>query len=284
VSLSDLSLSRLEPLPNAENLGAVLDFLRKQRELSAINRRSGDEAHKDREAARAAEAWQTASQQNLHALAGARSYAGFHQLFDKEGNPVKGRNYPLEGAEAEFARVYCDTLGRQGGLYRRLGDLAKARAYYQLGSLIEARSADLAFENSYNTLNAISIMIELGLSTASPLATQALPNLQAQILAARNMVKEQINEGKRGNDAWAKADLAMAIMLSNDAKASKDEVPVYYALYAAKADVDDIETTLRILRLVLEKLREMDDPVAALVEQGIAQLRQAALNADKRVD
>jgi hypothetical protein len=111
-----------------------LDFLRRQRELSAINRRSGDEAQKDRDAAKAAKAWQAASQQNLHALAGARRYAGFHQLFDQEGNPVNGRNYPLEGAEADFARVYCDTLGRQGGLYRRLGDLAKAREYYQLGS------------------------------------------------------------------------------------------------------------------------------------------------------
>jgi hypothetical protein len=284
VSLPDPSLSRLVPWPDTKDLGAVLDFLSTQRGLSAINRKSGDEAHKSRDTEQAAQAWQTASQQNLHALAGARSYAGFHELFDQEGNPVKGRNYPLEGAEALFAKVYCDTLGRQGGLYRRLGDLAKAREHYQLGSLIEARSADLAFENSYNTLNAISIMIELGLSSASPLGARGLPNLQAEILAARAMVRAQITKGKRGNDAWAKADLAMAIILSNDAKAVKDDVPVYYAVYAAKADVDDIETTLRILKLVLDKLREMGDPVAALVEQGIAELRQAALNADKMVD
>jgi hypothetical protein len=284
MSVSDSSLSHLEPLPDIENLGATLDFLRKQRELSAINRRAGDEARKAGDTAQAFRAWQTASQQNLHALAGARQYSGFRQLFDQHGNPVKGRNYPLEGAEADFARIYCDTLGRQGGLYRRLRDLAKAGAHYRLGSLIEARSADLAFENSYNTLNAISIMIEQGLSSASPFATGGLPNLQAEILAARKLVNEQITEGKRNNDAWAKADLAMAIMLSNDAEATRNEVPLYYALYAAKADVDDIETTLRILKLVLEKLREMGDPVAALVEQGIAMLRQAAVSADKRVD
>jgi len=283
VSLPDSSSSRLEPLPDTVNLDAVLDFLRRQRALSAINRRDGDDANKDGNTTNAIKAWQTASQQNQHALAGARSYAGFHHLFDEDGNPVRGRNYPLEGAEAEFARVYCDTLGRQGGLYRRLGDLKDARELYQLGSLIEARSADLAFENSYNTMNAISIMIEMGLSSASPLRPRRLPNLQAEILAARDMIKGQITEGKRSNDAWAKADLAMAIMLSDDVKAAREQVPDYYALYAAKADVDDVETTLRILNVVLEKLREMGDPVATLVDQGIKELRQAALNAGKKV-
>lgn len=284
MSLRDPSLSRLEPLPDAEDLGAVLDFLRTQRALSAINRKSGDEADRNGDGAQAAEAWQTSSRQNLHALAGARSYAGFSNLFDRDGNPVRGRNYPLEGAEAEFARVYCDTLGRQGGLYRRLGDLAQACKHYSLGSLIEVRSADLAFENSYNTLNAISILIELGLRSASSLKAPAVPDLKAKILAARDMVKAQITEGKRGNDAWAMADLAMAIMLSSDAKASKEDVPIYYDRYAAKADVDDIQTTLRILMRVLEKLREMGDPVATLIEQGIAQLREAALKADKNPD
>jgi len=282
VSLPDPPLDRLLAAPNPNDLDAVLVFLRKQRELSAINRRSGDEASHRQATTQAVKGWLTASRQNLHALAGARSYSGFPKLFDEEGNPVKGRNYPLEGAEAEFAKLYCDTLGRQGGLYRRLGDLSKASEHYRLGSLIEARSADLAFENSYNTLNAISIMIELGKFSASPLGGQAKPNLQAEILAARDMVKSQI-DGKRGNDAWAKADLAMAILLSNDLEAANDDVPVYYALYAAKADVDDIESTLRILRLVLANLSEMGDPVATLVEQGIAVLREAALKADKKV-
>jgi hypothetical protein len=98
------------------------------------------------------------------------------------------------------------------------------------------------------------------------------------------MVKAQITLGKRGNDAWAKADLAMTVMLSNDVEAVESDVSDYYALYAAKADVDDIETTLRILRLVFDKLREMGDPVATLIEEGIVKLREAARNADKVVD
>lgn len=275
-------LSRLEPLPDPEDLPAVLKFLDVQRDLSAINRTRGQEAQEKGDTAGAMEAWQVASRQNLHALAGARRYAGFRQLFDEDGNPVQGRNYPLGGEEAKFAKVYCDTLGRQGGLYRRLGELTEARDYYELGSLIEARSADLAFENSYNTLNAIAIMIELGLCSASPLGTQGLPDLQTRIRAAREMVRAQIFEGGRIKDGWARADLAMAIMLSNDAAASEN-VPGYYALYAGKADVDDIETTLRILRRVHDKLRDIGDPVAALLEQGIADLRQAALDKGKMV-
>ena len=43
------------------------------------------------------------------------------------------------------------------------------------------------------------------------------------------MVKSQITDGKRGNDAWAKADLAMAIMLSNDVVAANDEIPASLA-------------------------------------------------------
>jgi hypothetical protein len=109
-------------------------------------------------------------------------------------------------------------------------------------------------------------------------------NLKAEIDAARDMVNAQLTEGKRGNDAWAMADLAMAIMLSNDATASKEDVPIYYARYAARADVDDIQATLRILMRLFDKLRGIGDPVAVLIENGIASLREAALNADKYVD
>jgi len=283
VPLPEMSVARLEPFPDTDDLGAVLVFLDKQRKLAALNRKAGDEAQQSGDRAQAAKAWQAASQQNLHALAGARRFAGFGQLFDQQGNPVRGRNYPLEGKEADFARIYCDTLGRQGGLYRRLGDLDNAHAYYALGARIEARSGDLAFENSYNTLNAISTLIERGLASASPLG-QDWPGLRAEIVAARDMVKSQITDGKRGNDAWAKADLAMAIMLSNDVVAANDEIPACYAFYAGKADVDDIETTLRILKSVMEKLGEIGDPVAALIRDGIATLRDAALKAGKRVD
>jgi tetratricopeptide (TPR) repeat protein len=282
--LPNQSSARLEPLPDAGVLDNVLHFLRTQRRLSAISRKSGDEAQMVGETKKAIEKWETSSRQNLHALKGARSYVGFRALFDQEGVPVRGRNYPLEGAEAEFAKLYCDTLGRQGGLYRRLGFLNEAREYYRLGSVIEARSADLAFENSYNTLNAISIMIELGQKSASPLGHNGWPDLQRDILAAREMVNAQICLGTRGNDAWAMADLAFAIMLSNDPKAFDDYVPQYYDRYAAKADIDDIQTTLRILRRVMEKLREMGDPVAVQIEQGIARLRGAAFKADKIVD
>jgi tetratricopeptide (TPR) repeat protein len=275
-------LSPLLPMPDAASLHSVLDFLRKQRGLSATNRRSGDEANQRQDLEQAIEAWQQASAQNLHALAGARSYYGFRELFDKDGNPVSGRNYPLQGEEAEFAKLYCDTLGRQGGLFRRLGNLEKAGEHYHLGSLIEARSADLGFENSYNTLNAISIMIEMGRSSASPLRAN-LPNLRSKILAARDMVKDQIFEGRRANDGWAKSDLALAIMLSDDPRAVEQDVPIYYARYAAQADVDDIETTLRILKLLFAKLSEMGDPVADLIKRGIDILREAALKVDKKV-
>lgn len=280
----DSSSSRLEPLPNVQDIDAVLAFLRTQRSLSAINRVGGDEEAAYGEVRSAISKWQAASRQNLRALEGARSYAGFRSLFAQDGSPITGRNYPLEGAEAEFARLYCDTLGRQGGLFRRLGSLEEALEYYRLGSLIEARSADLAFENSYNTMNAVSIMIELGIRSAFPLGRASLADVRPEILKARDMVKAQIIEGKRGNDAWAMADLAMATMLSNDVQSARVDVPIYYRRYASRADIDDIQTTLRILRRLLEKLLEINDPTARLVEAGVAELMTAAAEVGKVVE
>ena len=125
--LPEMSVARLEPFPDTDDLGAVLVFLAKQRKLAALNRKAGDEAQQSGDRAQAAKAWQAASQQNLHALA-VRDVLRGQPAVRPAGQLVRGRNYPLEGKEADFAAdSVADTPGRQGGLYRRLGTLDNAQ-------------------------------------------------------------------------------------------------------------------------------------------------------------
>jgi hypothetical protein len=82
-------------------------------------------------------------------------------------------------------------------------------------------------------------------------------------------VRQQI-DGPRANDAWARADLATALVLSGDDEETRQEAEDYFRSYAKAARPRDIGTTLRILGLAERQLKQMGDPAGSWTAWGFA--------------
>jgi hypothetical protein len=213
----------------------------------------------------------------------AKRYNDFRLMFDADGGPLpsgRNSNYPLEGGEQRLASIYCDRLGRIGGLLRRLGKLSEAREYYAIGAKIERDGGNFGVSNSYSTLNNLLLDIELGEKRATPGTGTPKPDLAAEIKKIIAFVRQQI-DGPRANDAWAKVDLATALVLSRDDNETRQEAEDYFRSYAKAARPRDIGTTLRILGLVEEQLKQMEDPAGSWTAWAIRTLEREAREAGK---
>lgn len=276
---------RFNPAPDLGDQTSVVKFVEAQRAQSEANRRLGDMWRDEGAQDQAVLVWALASQQNHRAIEAARQYLCAQGVVDDRGGWPRGRNDSLTTPLSEILQAYCDSLGRQGGLLRRLGHPLGAHGYYALGATIEQVGGERAgFENSYNTMNSITTMIEAGERSASPISPR-LSNLAKEILQARDMIKRQIfgttppteGVGTRHSKGWAWADLGLAIILSDDRSEIASSVPEYFLQFAGRAEAEDIDASLNVMRLLKSALEKMDDPVYEALEAGIDILRRQAL-------
>jgi hypothetical protein len=111
--------------------------VREYRGESAGHREDADRAERDGLLEQARNDWHRASCINLWALKHAESYDRIDALRGEGKNWIVRKGTIISDNERTFVRTYYDTLGRQGGLYRRLGCLKSAENYYQMGQMIE---------------------------------------------------------------------------------------------------------------------------------------------------
>jgi hypothetical protein len=254
--------------PFRGDISAILDKAKEVAGASADQRNAGDQLAKNPATTSEAKVrFELALRLNERAIGYVKQYKDFDQLFQDDGTPRPGASqsqYPLEGGEKKLAKLLDDLLGRSGGLLRRLDRKEEAYASYAIGAEIERNGSSFGVVNSYCTLNAIAIQIELGRKRASR-SPNPPPDLSAEIKAARKMVKDQFKNGRK-RDLWAMADLGMACVLGGDISDNRDEAQEQYYEYARSADADDFDTTRRVLSLVETQLRHLDDPVANTVK------------------
>jgi hypothetical protein len=266
----------LDQPPEPDDLAGLNKRVRQIADVSATQRKNGDNLVKGGIATQEAKSnWELALQLNDKSIEVVKRYKDFELMFKEDGRPLPGAsksNYPLEGGEQALARQFCDLLGRQGGLLRRLGRQKEAYKYYAIGAEIEANGANFGVVNSYCTMNAIAIQIELGDRRASP-STYPPADLSKEINAARRMIEKQFAEGRK-KDMWAKADLGMAIVLSGSSENNRADAEEQYYEFAVGSFPDDFDTTVRVLRLVEKQLGVMNDPVAEMVTWAIGHLQE----------
>ena len=259
-----------------------MEKMNEYRKKSAFYREEADRKERAGLLEEARQRWHLAANSNLSALKQAESYDRFDEFKGEAGEWKVRSGSTVSDKERLFVRTYCDTLGRQGGLYRRLGCLKSAQKYYQMGQRIEQIGDAWDFQSSYCTMSCISIQIETRQASAS-LQSNMTPGIQDEISRARKMVEFQIVKGTRGSDAWAKADFALVILLTSSTKIPDKIVKGLYQQYTSKAESNDIESTRRILKSIKISLKKMGDPVADQIKWGIDALQEAASNAKKRL-
>lgn len=264
----------LDSLPAIDDLDALNERVAAIAQASATQRKAGDALVADDMAtvvaAAASAKWELALALNTKAIEVVRSYKDYEWMFDQTGRPLPGAaksNYPLKGGEQRLARQFCDLIGREGGLLRRLERGAEASKAYSIGAEIEKAGDNFGIANSYCTMNDIAIQIELGRRRATP-SSEVPPDLATSIAAARAMIQAQFDQG-RDRDIWAKADLGMSYVLSGDTGDNRSKAQDLYYDYAVGAFPLDFNTTLRILRRVEAQLRTMRDPAADMVAWAI---------------
>jgi hypothetical protein len=209
-----------EPIPDQDHLLAALPDPRDLKGLSLRIQQIGtySKQHRDRgddlleafDEVAARTHHEKALELEMASISIAKRYADFELMFDENGTPLptgRSSNYPLVGEEQKLASIYCDRLGRVGGLFRRLDKLKDAQKYYSIGAEIEREGTNFGIVNSYCTVNHLLLYIELGERRATPGDETSEPDLSEEIKWTIQFVRAQV-EGVRANDAWAKVDLA----------------------------------------------------------------------------
>jgi hypothetical protein len=248
---------------SGDELSNLLERVQQLKDRSANARLEGDEfLQTTGDEAAAAAKFKRANDVLGQALYTCRSYQYFNRMFDPEsGLPIpsgKASNYALKGGEATLAKHVADIYGRRGGLLRRLNRIEDAIASYRLGAQLEARGLDLGFENTYCTGNSIVTQIETENRRASR-SENPPPDLQTELAEALEVVRSQIEDGGRKNDAWAWADRVMLTTLLGHEGWQRAAMK-HISIYAGLAQVWVMESSVRVFRSVGAHLKNMDDP------------------------
>jgi hypothetical protein len=134
----------------------------------------------------------------------------------------------------QLASALSEALGVFGGMQRRLGDLRDAARTFRQGRAIET-TPGLGLDLSYNTVNALIVPLEAGDEVDSK-------QHAAEVAAAIGELERQVR-GARGDDCWAKADLALCYLLGRR-KAKSLEI---YRNFARECPGDCIESARAVL-------------------------------------
>ncbi|MCI4665918.1 MAG: hypothetical protein MRY74_14480 [Neomegalonema sp.] len=264
------AISDLAPPPDPDDLNELVKRIEQLGKEAKKLRTRGDEFINSEDADSALLAFGLALQIEERSLDLIRYYSSYDLMFDPEGNPLPlgGKsNYPLEGGEQKLAELFCDRLGRTGGLYRRLGQLEKASQRYEIGKEIEIDGANFQVYNSYNLVNDIIVKIERGLAVAQAVAGER-PTVREELETARAIIARQI-DGPRKGQAWAKADYAM-VMLLLDRTCYESLIEQNYQEFIDVVPTENVEdATVRVLRELHKALEKLGDPTAQDVSWGL---------------
>jgi tetratricopeptide (TPR) repeat protein len=248
----------LDPLPAADDLDGLWQRIVDIGNWAKRHRDRGDDLLEVHGEASAKMAFEKALDLERRSIEIAKRYDDFNLMFDADGRPLpsgRNSNYPLQGGEQRLAMVYCDRLGRIGGLLRRMGRLEEAKRYYSIGAEIEKEGGNFGVTNSYCTVNNMLLDIELGEKSVTPGLKAAKSDISTEIKRIILFLRRQL-DGLRANDAWAKADLAVTLTLLGDDNDTRKEAADYFSDYVKAARPRDIGATLRILRLVRSQLED----------------------------
>lgn len=166
----------------------------------------------------------------------------------------------LPAEQLAIARELTEALGSRGGFLRRLGQVQEALNSYRQGTEIEEKFNP---KSTYNRVNAVKFSLLFGLNK--------LDEIKHDIEKLERMLSEQLTTDQELSDSgWAWADLGDCRALLGDVQGAERA----YRTFTEKARSNAPITTLDVLREILVKLEESNDPKAMAVKKSLIALEQ----------
>jgi tetratricopeptide (TPR) repeat protein len=175
------------------------------------------------------------------------------------GPPWNGFRDNGEDVDTDVVNEAIEALGARGGLLKRLGNLAAARASYEEGARHERR---FQLASTYNRLNAVKCAIRLGDGLA--------PSLPAIREVANSLDETLSGDSAAAERGWTWSDLADCRALLGEL----DEAATAYQRFIDLSQTQSPGRALQELRDLQAELQRTGDPGAVRVDNAIALLNE----------
>jgi tetratricopeptide (TPR) repeat protein len=159
------------------------------------------------------------------------------------------------------ASMWADCLGMIAGHYRRLGEPESAFDLLDQGAKLEL-DPELKVKSSYCAVNLISMLIEAKRKAPADL----MPDIERTI---EKLNGQTVPGGARETDPWAYADLGQLHLLKGNGDAAKGAYDDFVRRAKKAGEVDSV---LRVLRLLRQTLADIGDPNSETLAGGISYL------------
>ncbi|OYW52364.1 MAG: hypothetical protein B7Y80_19610 [Hyphomicrobium sp. 32-62-53] len=173
----------------------------------------------------------------------------------------------LSFEQSILLRDFADSLGRSGGLNRRLGNYDAMLKSYEEGAKYERLLDSFGTTATYNLVNFLNARIEAGKVTVQ--------SLRGELTEAESKIDKR-TKGAGAGKAWDWADLGQCRLLLGDIEGASQA----YETYVALADPETVLSTIRVLESLAAKLKTRGEPEADYIGEGIKIIRTLALGGE----
>lgn len=187
-------------------------------------------------------------------------------LWEQKKETIEAAGAEAGPDERALVEALAETYGVKGGILRSSGEPERAVRAYDRGNDFERHPAHKV-ENSYNLVQRLTNRVLAEPREAgAPRWVVESADMWKELEEARSVLRRQIENGGRGNDPWAKADLITVQLLLSARDPEKGEALIdeaYRKFDEMKPDAGVYRSTgraLEDLRAGLEQVPEGERP------------------------